>query len=299
MDGLNISEQSDQVAPSSIASGTSDYVDRVRAYYDRTSSLYLNSLGATFQSGIVDPNRVFDSVSNSNRFLAHRARLASGMRVLDAGCGVCGPAIDIAQAFPGIEICSITISPVQCEIAQKLICEANLTASIKVFLADFHDLPFASASFDCAFFLESMGYTQDTFGLASEIFRVLRPGGQIYSKDVFRKSAALNHEEKRELIAFEETYLYSTAFPQHQSELLREVGFTDVQFADLDSITSTKRFNEAMIVRGSSPPAPTEFGRIQITAYNCLPLQFGDLTGTRSRKTLIGHQPGRELVLWL
>lgn len=156
----------------------------VQAYWDGAHDAYLAHVGTTFQAGRIACG---SSMRESNLWLARSAGLATGDRVLDAGCGVCGPAIDMARAIPGLGIVGITLSARQAGTAVELIDRAGVCDRVHVVHGNYHALPFADGSFDAVLFLESLGYASALAPLFAGIHRVLRPGGTLYVKDVFRR----------------------------------------------------------------------------------------------------------------
>ena len=68
--------------------------------------------------------------------LAHLMGLKPGMKVLDVGCGVGGPAREIAK-FIGCEIVGITINQKQVDVARHLTEEAGLSNKVTFTQGDF------------------------------------------------------------------------------------------------------------------------------------------------------------------
>ena len=154
----------------------------VRDYYDAWSARYLESFGDIFQAARAD--RDDDLIAH----VVRAAGIADGMRLLDAGCGVCGPSIRIAR-LADVTIDAITISPVQVELARKRVAEAGLTDRITVHLGDFADLAaiFGPERFDRIIFLETLCHARQLDDVTHGCGEVLRPGGQVYVKDFYRK----------------------------------------------------------------------------------------------------------------
>jgi cyclopropane fatty-acyl-phospholipid synthase-like methyltransferase len=115
-----------------------------------------------------------------------RAGIKPGMRLLDAGCGVCGPSLYFASRLD-VRIDAITISPVQVELARSRIDASGLSHRVRVSLGDFHRLRdlYASGSFDLVYFLESFCHSHQPRLLATSVFDVLERGGSLYLKDYF------------------------------------------------------------------------------------------------------------------
>lgn len=182
-------------------------VERVAAFYDEYSEGFLSAFGATLQAGFLkagpdapeDPDR-------SAQLLARRAGVRPGHRVLDAGCGVGGPAVAIAAAYPGCRVAGVTISHVQARLARDVIAAAEVGGRVSACHADYHQLPFADGAFDVALFLESCGYSPDRDRVFAEAARSVRPAGTIYVKDVFARSGPLTPTESDALRRFDEAW---------------------------------------------------------------------------------------------
>jgi SAM-dependent methyltransferase len=103
-----------------------DHESNVQNYWRETHDLYLQYAGTTFQAGYLVSRGEKPEARNSNLLMAAEAGIRPGSRVLDAGCGVCGPAIDIATHLAGVSIVGITISPQQVLTGKTLVREAGL-----------------------------------------------------------------------------------------------------------------------------------------------------------------------------
>lgn len=249
------------------------YLEQVCSYYDTMNPLYLKHLGRTYQGGWL----ANDSACASNLYLASQAGIQPGYRVLDAGCGVCGPSIDIAQAIEGVHIDAITLSPVQAQTARELVQQEGLAERIQVHVGDYHHLPFKADTFETVFFFESSGYSYDRQRLFSEVYRVLRPGGSLYIKDVFCKEPPLSDQEQQELAEFNRIYVYNTPRMSELVEAISAVNFQVVESRDLSGIISIKNTAKAMFEYKHGFPFLSEFGKFHYLHFHYLRLFFGDI----------------------
>ena len=186
---------------------TSQYLERVRNYYDRMNPIVLKYVGTTYQASVLKADSECKSYRESNVYFGKRAGIEPGDRVLDAGCGVCGPSIDIAETIESVTVDAITISPEQAKTARGLVRETGLGDRITVRVGDFHYLPFADNIFDVVFFFETIGYCYDRQRLFSEVYRVLRSGGSLYIKEPFIKERTLSEADRHSIAEAEEINL--------------------------------------------------------------------------------------------
>ena len=244
----------------------------VQAYWNGAHDAYLTHVGTTFQAGRITAGT---SMRESNVWLARAAGLEPGQRVLDAGCGVCGPAIDIAREIAGVRIVGITLVRRQATAAAALIAQAGLSDRLHVVHGDYHAPPFADASFDAVLFLESIGYAAGFVPLFDSVRRLLRPGGSLYVKDVFRREPLWSDQEGEELAQFDRIYAQRTPALTECAEAAVAAGFADVQTRDLTGIVSTAHAWDAMF---DGAGGQTSFGRLHYRRHFCLPVYFAELT---------------------
>jgi len=156
--------------------------ENVGEYYDQWTDRYIDSFGDVFQA--CRPARTEHLIAH----IIQSADISPGMRLLDAGCGVCGPSIRIAQAVD-VQIDAITISTVQAEIARERVEQAGLSDRITVHQGDFSKLSesFQPDFFDRIVFLESLCHAVSVDQVLVTVHQVLKTDGQVYVKDFFRR----------------------------------------------------------------------------------------------------------------
>ncbi len=127
----------------------------VANFYNQTTDKFLAVYGEVIQA--FRTNNVEDYLD----YTAQSMQLSSGMKVIDAGCGVCGPACHFANQIHDLYIEAITVSSVQCEKSKANIEVRNLHNQVHVQVADYHRLNevFAKNAFDRVYFLESFGHS--------------------------------------------------------------------------------------------------------------------------------------------
>lgn len=178
-----------------------------------------------------------------------------GMKVVDAGCGVCGPAIYFAQNA-GVEVHAVTISKEQYEVAQMRISEAGVADKVKVYLGDYHELKnlLDSDGYDVVYFLESFGHSPYHQKAINSAWKVLKSGGLLYIKDLFRREPLLEeHAAKieREIKKINEAYRYNIADLYEVLKIVRAQGWIlskfktiDLPLADFENLTISNEFQE-------------------------------------------------------
>jgi cyclopropane fatty-acyl-phospholipid synthase-like methyltransferase len=242
----------------------------------------VDAAGATLQGGLVKRSAdAFVDPETSTLYLAELAGVAPGDRILDAGCGVGGPALAIARAMPDVVIDGVTVSEVQAKMARERIAAAKLADRVRVHLADFHRLPFPDESFDVVLYLEVTGYSPDQAALYRETARVLRPGGTVYVKDLFRQEDPLTLAQRRSMAIFDKLWCcVRSPTLSETGRVMHAAGLVDVEtrhypFVDMD------HYYESMVCRDEGEIRLNAFGRAFFHVAPDLPVLFGE---ARARK---------------
>lgn len=112
----------------------------------------------------------------STRSLAKLAGLKPGMKVLDLGCGVGGPARTLAAEF-GCQVTGLDLTEEFCRAAEMLTAKVGLDDKIEFKHGSALDMPFEDESFDAVWAQNMDMNIEDKQGLIREISRVLKPKG--------------------------------------------------------------------------------------------------------------------------
>lgn len=102
--------------------------------------------------------------------------LKDGMRVLDVGCGVGGPAREIVK-FSGVNVVGFNNNDYQIQRATQYAEREGLSDKLTFHKGDFMQMPFPDNSFDAVYAIEATVHAPSLEGVYSEIRRVLKPGG--------------------------------------------------------------------------------------------------------------------------
>lgn len=121
----------------------------------------------------------------TTKALAARAELRPGLRVLDVGCGIGGPARYLAVTH-GCHVTGIDLSAAHCEAAMELSRWVGLHHVTTFLQASALALPFSNASFDRVWTQNVQMNIPDKARFYGEIARVLKPGGKLAFSDILQ-----------------------------------------------------------------------------------------------------------------
>lgn len=177
------------------------YTSVVNGYYDGATDLYEYGWGQNFHFARYYPGEGFyQALARHEHYLAHSMTLKPKMRVLDVGCGVGGPAREIAR-FADVEIVGLNNNEYQIARAQKYTKKAGLEGQISYVKGDFMKLSeqFGENSFDAVYAIEATCHAPTWEGVYGEIHKVLKPGGTfgVYEWCMTDKYDAKNAEHRK------------------------------------------------------------------------------------------------------
>jgi tocopherol O-methyltransferase len=213
---------------------------RIVDYYDQnyraTRWMWTNDQALALHFGYWDETTRtdYEAQLNTNRQLAMRAGLKAGQRVLDAGCGIGGSAVWLAETY-GVEVFGVTLSADQVRRATENAARRGVSQLAKFSQQDYTKLAVDAASFDVVFALESVSCALNKHEFFAEAFRVLKPGGRLVLSDGFRLRRPFATQEDETLLKqfLSGWALPDLATPDELTEPAREAGFEEVQFEDV------------------------------------------------------------------
>jgi len=238
-----------------------DHNRRVARYYDTIQQdfflVWTNSRALALHFGYWDAQTRghFEAQTNLNRILAERAALRPGQRVLDAGCGIGGSALWLAQHYQA-QVLGVTLSPVQARRARAYAARRNLAERAAFAMQDYTTLAVGDGTVDVVWALESVCHAPDKRAFLAEAFRVLRPGGRLVVADGFRRARPFGPADERLL----QSWLSGWAIPDIDTPeefvaAMREVGFAEAESEDVTDriLPSMRRLDR--LARAIVPPA--------------------------------------------
>ena len=162
-----------------------DYSSSIRDHYSQSdlSERIINALesvGINSNNISLDDMALFDELHaggrESTRALAKLARLQPGMKVLDIGSGVGGPARTLASEN-GCQVVGIDITDEFVKAATMLTNKAQLSDKVSFQTGNALDLPFDDESFDVVWSQNTMMNIEDKDAFINEAVRVVRTEG--------------------------------------------------------------------------------------------------------------------------
>jgi SAM-dependent methyltransferase len=222
-------------------------VNQVRAYYDANTPAFerFGQAGdagairrAVWGEGVRTRARAFRYVDELilERVRAVVEQTASGVHVLDLGCGVGASVVFLASQAP-IQATGVTISPVQAARATERIRRAGLEARVRCLEADFLALPDALARAQLGFSIEAFVHTPDPAGYFAAARRALAPGGMLIVCDDFATAAGSDPNSRRSaryMREFREGWLAPSVLTCEQAtRFAADAGFELLQNLDL------------------------------------------------------------------
>lgn len=207
-------------------------------YWDyRTSWMDANNLAIHYGYWDQDTKTHSQSLLHMNRLLADTVGIQPGQKLLDAGCGVGGSSIWLAENFD-VRVTGITLSPEQADMARANAKRRRVADRVEFAVADYCATPFPDAAFDVVWGLESVCYSLNKLDFIREAYRLLKPGGRLISADGFALRRQYSEDEWRVIrICLDGWAIPNLAVPEDFEGYLREAGFVDISFRDISRQT--------------------------------------------------------------
>jgi len=223
--------------------------EEVKSFYDNHTDKFLKVYGEIIQA--------FRS-SNVNDYLDYtirNAELQDGQKILDAGCGVGGPAAYFASKM-NVDITGITVSDYQVQKSEEVLSSKQLKGQVHIRQGDYHrmDEIFGEGKFDRVLFLESFGHSSNKTLAIEKSFQVLKPGGILYIKDLFKREHPNAEDGKkidRIISEINKAYCYHVADLYEVLRALRRLNFIllflktpEVKLDEFEHLTISNNFQE-------------------------------------------------------
>jgi len=254
---------------------TASHGQQVGQYFnDQTEPFYLEYWDSEdIHFGLFEPGEDENQLKQTLKRMTHAVISPTNIQpdslVVDAGCGVGGPALDLARIY-GCKVVGLTISQHQIELAQAKTATAELQTQVQFEYADCSiHLPFPDNSVDVVFSMEAACHFSDRAQFIRETYRILKPGGYFAFNDWLAQDniSASDYQTFIQPIC-DNWVMVSLETRSSYSQLIQAAGLEIVEFID---------FGEAML-------------------ENAQALKRSYLTFLLQEST--GHQFPPEMALW-
>lgn len=136
-----------------------------------------------------------EALLRANQTLAEGCDLAPGRRVLDAGCGVGGTSIWLAEEH-GVHAIGLTNCEPHVALATEQAERRGVGDLVEFRYGDFMEMPFPDKEFDAVLNHETYCYAPDKLAYLRGVYRVLKPGGRWQAVDGFLSDKRLSADDE-------------------------------------------------------------------------------------------------------
>lgn len=234
-----------------------------------------------------------DALVRSNQRLVEGCGLGPGGRILDAGCGIGGTAIFLAEKH-GAHVSGLTICEPHVEAAAEHAQRRGVSHLVDFRYGDFMDMPYADATFDAVLNHESFCYAPDKPAYLRGVHRVLKPGGRWQAVDFYLSGGEMR-EDEREIAAATARYSHSPPLVPWRdvTAMLKEAGFEDIREEDLSAevlpATEKARKRWLLFVFMANPGSPPPYSDLQ---WATIAVEAGLRKKIISCRFISGARPG-------
>lgn len=271
----------------------------VPAYYDDMTDRLLKVAGdlRMVHYGLWGPDTRTeeDSLMRSIHTLAGGCGLGPGKRVLDAGCGLGGPAVALAQEY-GVHVTGLTICEPHVALAAEYAEQRGVGHLVEFRHGDFMDMPFPDASFDMVTNHESFCYTPDKLAYLRGVRRVLKPGGYWRMVDGLLSGAPMSEAQEAVHVSMQRGFhMPPLASLRGLLATLEQAGFEKILDRDLDAevapATESLRKRWKLLVFLTPPPRPEEISYHELMQA-AVDFDQGLREGVFTYRLVSGAKPG-------
>ena len=215
------------------------YHKNIVDYYDATENAYkdswdLNNSLAIHYGYWDEKVKTFpESLLRMNEVMAEAAKIETGEKVLDAGCGIGGSSIFLAESL-GCDVTGISLSGRQINKAKELVLQKGIESKMRFEMMNYCSTSFAAESFDVVWGCESVCYADDKEQFINEAYRLLKPGGRLVVADGFVTDFKNNEHPtiRNWLDGWQVNYLETA---ERFGEFMKSEGFNNISFRDISN----------------------------------------------------------------
>ena len=175
----------------------------------------------------------------------------SGKRILDIGCGIGGPSMEMARTH-GANVVGIDLEAPLIERARAAAARDGLDDRCAFKVVERGPLPFDDGSFDIVLSSGAITQTSGTRELIKECYRVLRPGGFLTCYEWMRIDQPYSEDMLYWLEV--EGLTFSLETLETFGDMFREAGFADVVATDASDWYRAECRREYELIKGELYP---------------------------------------------
>lgn len=272
----------------------------VSTYYDEQTQQLLKVTGnlRMVHYGLYGPGveTEEDALMCSIHTLVEGCDLGPGKRVLDAGCGLGGPAVALAQQY-GVHVTGLTICEPHIAVATEFAKEKGVDHLVDFRHGDFTDMPFPDDSFDAVTNHESFCYTYDKLAYLRGVHRILKPGGHWQMVDGLLSGKPMSEAQEAVHVSMQRAFhMAPLAEVRDLLSTLGQAGFENVWEKNLDAEVApaadslSKRWK--LLVLLTPPPKLKELSYHELM-QGAVDFDLGLREGVFTYRLVSGEKPGQ------
>ncbi|MDR2578948.1 MAG: methyltransferase domain-containing protein [Chitinispirillales bacterium] len=168
-----------------------------------------------------------------NEKLVEKINITKDDYVLDAGCGIGGNAVWLAQTY-GCKVVGVSIVAEQIEKAKERAKAAGVDHLCEFLVMDYMNLKFPDETFTVVMGLESICYANPKNEFTKGVYRVLKPGGRFGMADGLASKEAYVGKEKRIMHRWMDGWkLNNLDTPTQWTQYARDAGFNSINYKNI------------------------------------------------------------------
>lgn len=172
------------------------------------------------------------AVIHMNERIAETVGITEEDHVLDAGCGVGGSAIWLAQNR-GCEVTGINVLPGQLKRINKRAHRRSVGHNIHLVSADFEQMSFPEETFDVVWALESVVHALDKRQFVDEAHRVLKPAGRLVISETMKTGESFTPEQTTDFDIWLKNWAMPHLYtPKQYESAMAAAGFEGIEVRD-------------------------------------------------------------------
>eukprot|EP01064_Diplonema_japonicum_P035602 TRINITY_DN7778_c0_g1_i1.p1 TRINITY_DN7778_c0_g1~~TRINITY_DN7778_c0_g1_i1.p1 ORF type:complete len:378 (+),score=116.17 TRINITY_DN7778_c0_g1_i1:57-1136(+) len=211
-------------------------VEMVNQYYNMATDFYEYGWGQSFHFAHTKKDEGHDeSIARHEDRLADVLGLKTGDKVLDCGCGVGGPARQIAR-HSGAHVTGVTLNDYQVARAKLHTAKQGMEGKVAFEQGDFTKLRWEDESLDAVYAIEATCHAPKLADVYGEIHRVLKKGGRFATYEwITAKGYDANNKDHKDILTEIEygNGLPPMRTPEEIRKVAAEVGFKVIFEEDL------------------------------------------------------------------